>query len=216
MFFTQIDVDTVDNAAKDEDLKCWPACYRITRRGESGVRVGRGGRGRRPSEGNVEGANRGAPNFSTIIAQQLQNLLPAMLDQVSNQGNVGNQNGNVVNENVQENVGNVIVNGNREYDSKEGVVVLTRWIKKMEYMHDTSGCSINQKVKIHSQGILSRIRWLKWCELSMRMLSPKSEQISGELTDEAVRKESINKVEKKEEIWGKPSKDKNGNIDENN
>ncbi|GJZ06365.1 hypothetical protein Tco_0540158 [Tanacetum coccineum] len=76
-------------------------------RGGSGVRVGKGGRGRRPREcndervddlngqgndqgmganggvegvnGNVEGANRGAPDFSTIIAQQLQNLLPAML-----------------------------------------------------------------------------------------------------------------------------------------
>ncbi|GJY18705.1 putative reverse transcriptase domain-containing protein [Tanacetum coccineum] len=35
--------------------------------------------------------------------------LPAMLAQVSNQGNVGNQSGNVVNENVQENVGNVII-----------------------------------------------------------------------------------------------------------
>ncbi|GJY66584.1 putative reverse transcriptase domain-containing protein, partial [Tanacetum coccineum] len=50
--------------------------------------------------GNVEGANGGAPDFSTIIAQQLQNLLLAMLAQVSKQGNVGNQNGNVVNENV--------------------------------------------------------------------------------------------------------------------
>ncbi|GJX90198.1 reverse transcriptase domain-containing protein [Tanacetum coccineum] len=63
--------------------------------------------------GNIEGANGGAPDFSTIIAQQLQNLLPAMLAQVGNQGNVGNQNGNVVNENVQENVRNVLVNGNR-------------------------------------------------------------------------------------------------------
>ncbi|GKA28007.1 hypothetical protein Tco_0714175 [Tanacetum coccineum] len=57
--------------------------------------------------GNVEGVNGGvggAPDFSTIIAQQLQNLLPAMLAQVGNQGNVGNQNGNVVNENVQENI----------------------------------------------------------------------------------------------------------------
>ncbi|GJS03566.1 putative reverse transcriptase domain-containing protein [Tanacetum coccineum] len=157
--------------------------------GGTGVRVGRGGRGRRPREGNdervddlngqgndqgmganggvegvngnVEGANGGAPDFSTIIAQQLQNLLPAMLAQVSNQGNVGNQNGNVVNENVQENVGNVIVNGNRvgcsykeflacnpkEYDGKGGVVVLTRWIEKMESVHDMSGCSIDQKVK---------------------------------------------------------------------
>ncbi|GKF39707.1 hypothetical protein Tco_0119768, partial [Tanacetum coccineum] len=77
--------------------------------GGKGVRVGRGRRGRRPREGNdervddlngqgndqglgangglkgvngnVEGANEGAPDFSTIITQQLQNLLPAMLAQ---------------------------------------------------------------------------------------------------------------------------------------
>ncbi|GJU79398.1 putative reverse transcriptase domain-containing protein, partial [Tanacetum coccineum] len=157
--------------------------------GGIGVWVGRGGRGRRPREGNdervedlngqgndqdlganegvegvnrnVEGVNRGAPDFSTIIAQQLQNLLPAMLAQVSNQGKAGKQNGNVVNENVKENVGNVLVNGNRvgcsykeflacnpkEYDGKGGAVVLTRWIEKMENVQDMSGCSNDQKVK---------------------------------------------------------------------
>ncbi|GKB36218.1 hypothetical protein Tco_0881160 [Tanacetum coccineum] len=72
-------------------------------RGGTSVRVGRGGRGRRPKEGNdervddlngqgnnqcvranrgVEGVNGGALDFSTIIAQQLQNLLPHMLAQV--------------------------------------------------------------------------------------------------------------------------------------
>ncbi|GKG20313.1 hypothetical protein Tco_0380114, partial [Tanacetum coccineum] len=99
--------------------------------GRTSERVGSGGRGRRPREGNdervdelngqgndqgmganwgvegvngnVERANGGAPDFSMIIAQQLQqNLLHAMLAQVSNRGTVGNQNGNVVNENVQE------------------------------------------------------------------------------------------------------------------
>nr|GEX25627.1 hypothetical protein [Tanacetum cinerariifolium] len=72
--------------------------------------AGRSFRGRRPKEGNgervddlngkgndqgmganggvegvnenVEGANGGAPDFSTIIAQQLQNLLPAVLAQL--------------------------------------------------------------------------------------------------------------------------------------
>ncbi|GJY15614.1 hypothetical protein Tco_0386036 [Tanacetum coccineum] len=163
--------------------------------GGTSERVSRSGRGRRPREGNdervdelngqgndrglganggvegvngnVEGANGGAPDFLTIIAQQLQNLLPAMLAKVSNRGNVGNQNGNVVNENVQENVRNVIVNGNRvgcsykeflacnpkEYDGKGGVVVLTRWIEKMESVHDMSGCSIDQKVK-YTAGLL--------------------------------------------------------------
>ncbi|GJV78875.1 putative reverse transcriptase domain-containing protein [Tanacetum coccineum] len=114
--------------------------------------------------GNVEGVNGGvggAPDFLTIIAQQLQNLLPAILAQVGNQGNVGNQNGNVVNENVQENVRNVLVNGNwvgclykeflacnpKEYNGKGGAIVLTRWIEKMESVQDMSSCSIDQKVK---------------------------------------------------------------------
>ncbi|GJY60572.1 putative reverse transcriptase domain-containing protein, partial [Tanacetum coccineum] len=35
----------------------------------------------------------------------------------------------------------------KEYDGKRGVVVLTRWIEKIESVQDMSGCSINQKVK---------------------------------------------------------------------
>nr|GEV21667.1 putative reverse transcriptase domain-containing protein [Tanacetum cinerariifolium] len=163
--------------------------------GGTGVRVGRGGRGRRPREGNykrvnylngqgndqgmranwgvegvngiVDGANRGEPDFTRIIAQQLQNLLPAMLAQVGNKENVGDQNGNVVNENVQENVRNVLVNGNRIC----GMVA-----------------AIEPK-SIH-----------------------KCVQISGALTDEAVRNGSIMKVEKRGNV-GKPSKDKNGRDD---
>nr|GEY06896.1 reverse transcriptase domain-containing protein [Tanacetum cinerariifolium] len=65
--------------------------------------------------GNVEGANGRAPDFSTIIAQQLQDLLPAMLAQVGNQGNVGNRNGNVVIDKVQYNDRNVLVNRNRSF-----------------------------------------------------------------------------------------------------
>nr|GEU60209.1 hypothetical protein [Tanacetum cinerariifolium] len=82
-------------------------------RGGTGIRAGRGRRGIRPREGNdervddlngqgndqrmganggVEGVNGGAPDFSTIIAQQLQNVLPAMLALFGNQGNVQNQN----------------------------------------------------------------------------------------------------------------------------
>ncbi|GJV98834.1 putative reverse transcriptase domain-containing protein [Tanacetum coccineum] len=151
--------------------------------GGKGVRVGRGGKGRRPREGNderiedlngqgnyqglganggiegvngnVEGANGGAPDFSTIIAQQLQNLLPAMLAQVSNQGNVGNQNGNVVNENVYENVGNVLVNGNR--------------VEKMENVQDMSGCSNDQKVKYTAGSFVGKA--LTWWNSHIRTLS---------------------------------------------
>ncbi|GJU93375.1 hypothetical protein Tco_1318131 [Tanacetum coccineum] len=35
----------------------------------------------------------------------------------------------------------------KEYDGKGGVVVLTRWIEKMENVQDMSGCSNDQKVK---------------------------------------------------------------------
>ncbi|GKD39130.1 putative reverse transcriptase domain-containing protein, partial [Tanacetum coccineum] len=128
--------------------------------------------------GNVKGANGGAPDFSMIIAQQLQNLLPTMLAQVSNQGNVGNQNGNVVNENVQENVGNMIVNGNRvgcsykeflacnpkEYDGKRGDVV-----EKMESVHDMIGCSVDQKVKYIVGSFVGKA--LTWWNSQIRTLS---------------------------------------------
>ncbi|GJT68091.1 putative reverse transcriptase domain-containing protein [Tanacetum coccineum] len=133
--------------------------------------------------GNIKGANRGALDFSTIIAQQLQNLLPAMLAQVSNRGNVRNQNGNVVIENVQENFGNVIVNGNwvgcsykeflacnpKEYVGKGGAIVLTHWIEKMESVHDMSGCSIDQKVKYTVGSFVGKA--LTWWNSQIRTLS---------------------------------------------
>ncbi|GKC23760.1 putative reverse transcriptase domain-containing protein, partial [Tanacetum coccineum] len=159
----------------------------------TGERVGRGGMGRRPREGNDErvdelngqgndqgmGANRGvegvngnvdranggAPDFLTIIAVQLQNLLLAML--------------------AQENIGNVIVNGNqigcsykeflacnhKEYDGKGGAVVLTRWIEKIESVHDISGCRIDQKMKYTAGSFVGKA--LTWWNSQIRTLSQK-------------------------------------------
>ncbi|GKD60364.1 hypothetical protein Tco_1297873 [Tanacetum coccineum] len=162
----------------------WPVAE--SRGGGTGGQGFGANRGVEGVNGNVEGVNegvRGAPDFSMIIAQQLQNLLPAMLAQVGNQRNVGNQNGNVVNENVQENVENVIVNGNqvgcsykeflacnpKEYDGKGGAVVLTRWIKKMEYVQDMSGCCIDQKVKYTAGSFVGKA--LTWWNSQIRMLS---------------------------------------------
>nr|GEV82381.1 reverse transcriptase domain-containing protein [Tanacetum cinerariifolium] len=219
------------------------------------------------ANGNVEGVNEGVGgtlDFSTIIAQQLQNLLPAILSQVSNQGYVGNQNGNVVNENVQENVRNVLVNGNRvgcsykeflacnlkEYDGKGGAVVLTRWIDKMDSVKDMSGYSIDQKAK-YIVGLfveefcpsheMQKLETELWNHAMVRVghaakneryvygLAPQIHgmvaatkpktmqnvvQISGALTDEAVRNGLIKKV-KKRGIVGEPRKDKNGRDDDN-
>ncbi|GKD37674.1 hypothetical protein Tco_1257881 [Tanacetum coccineum] len=108
--------------------------------GGTGVRVGRGGRGRRPREGNDK-----------------------RVDDLNGQGNdqgIGANGG--VEGVIRNNVGNVIVNGDwvgcsykeflacnhKEYNGKGGVVVLTRWIEKMESVQDMSGCSVDQKVKI--------------------------------------------------------------------
>ncbi|GKE66586.1 hypothetical protein Tco_1520747 [Tanacetum coccineum] len=129
------------------------------RGGVMGGRVGKGARrtrepvrrnnetiGELDGQGNDQGveANRGVsrvPDFSTIIAQQLQNLLPTLL--------------------AQGDVRNVIVNNDqmgctykeflacnlKEYDGKGGFIVYTRSIKKMESVQDMSGCEDNQKVK---------------------------------------------------------------------
>ncbi|GJS33391.1 putative reverse transcriptase domain-containing protein [Tanacetum coccineum] len=150
--------------------------------GGTGVRVGRGGRGRRPKEGNdkrVDDLN-GQRNNHGMGAN---GGVEGVNGNVSNRGNVGNQNGNVVNENVQENIGNVIVNGNRvgcsykeflacnpkEYDGKGGAVVLTRWIEKMESVHDMSGCSIDQKVKYTAGSFVGKA--LTWWNSQIRTLS---------------------------------------------
>ncbi|GKA79206.1 putative reverse transcriptase domain-containing protein [Tanacetum coccineum] len=119
--------------------------------GGTGERMGRSGKGRKPREGNderddelngqgndqglganggikgvngnVEGANGGAPNFLTIVAHQLQNLLPAMMAQ----------------------------------------------IKKMESVHDMSGCSIDQKVKYTTGSFVGKA--LTWWNSQIHMLS---------------------------------------------
>ncbi|GKF91388.1 hypothetical protein Tco_0275089, partial [Tanacetum coccineum] len=116
----------------------------------------------------VNGGVGGFPDFSTIIAQQLQNLLPTIVAQVGGQGegqgNGRNQNGYATNENIRGEVGNVLENNDRrsctykeflaynpkEYDGKGGAIVYTRWIKKMESVQDMSGYRDSQKVKYTS------------------------------------------------------------------
>ncbi|GJZ29361.1 putative nucleotidyltransferase, ribonuclease H [Tanacetum coccineum] len=121
----------------------------IARGGGTGERVGRGGRGRGSRGGNDE-----------------------CVDELNGLGNDQGEgaNGNVEGVNGGENVRNVLVNGNRvgcsykeflacnpkEYDGKGGVVVLTRWIEKMESVQDMSGCSIDQKVKYTASSFVGK------------------------------------------------------------
>nr|GEW44568.1 putative reverse transcriptase domain-containing protein [Tanacetum cinerariifolium] len=142
-----------------------------SRGGGTSGRVGRGGgRGRGP-----KGDHRPAK--------------PTILAQVGNQGNVENQNGNVVNQNIQENVRNVLANGNR----------------KMESVQDMSGCSIDQKVKYIVGSLVGKA--LMWWNSQIRTLSRKIERYAYGLTLQICRI-----VEKRRNV-GEPSKDKNGRDD---
>ncbi|GJY55791.1 hypothetical protein Tco_0454906 [Tanacetum coccineum] len=122
--------------------------------GGTGGRAGRGGgktRGRSSDHGNgrndgpggqvggqgseVNGGVDGVPDFSTIIAQQ-------------------NQNGDAINDHIRGDVRNATEGNNRrgctykeflacnlkEYDGKGCAILYTRWIEKMESVHDMSGC----------------------------------------------------------------------------
>ncbi|GKB13457.1 hypothetical protein Tco_0847380 [Tanacetum coccineum] len=107
--------------------------------GGKGIRAG--GQG---SE--VNGGVNGVPDFSTIIVQQLLNLLTIIVAQVGDQGrgqgDGRNQNGDAVNDNIQGDVSRgctykeFLVCNPKKYDGKGGAIVYTRWIEKMESIHD--------------------------------------------------------------------------------
>ncbi|GJT83720.1 putative reverse transcriptase domain-containing protein [Tanacetum coccineum] len=114
------------------------------------------------------------PEFSTIFAQQLQGLLPTIAtkvgDRVSNQGNIGSQNDNAVDDNIHKDDRNVNVGNGRngcsykdfvackpkEYDGKGSTVAYIRWVEKIEAVQDISGCGDNQKVKYSAGSLTSR------------------------------------------------------------
>nr|GEW70969.1 retrotransposon protein, putative, Ty3-gypsy subclass [Tanacetum cinerariifolium] len=124
-----------------------------------------------------------------------------MLAQVGNQGNVGNQNGNVVSKNVQENVRNVLVNGNRIHTLSREVAVSMSG-NDFKFMMIEEFCPSHEMQKLETKRIeryvyelASQIRGM------IAVMEPKTMQkamqISGALTDEAVRNGSIKKVEKR-------------------
>nr|GEU86109.1 putative reverse transcriptase domain-containing protein [Tanacetum cinerariifolium] len=119
-------------------------------RGETGIRVGRGGRGRRHMEG---------CSYKEFLACNP-----------------------------------------KEYDGKGAIVVLTRWIEKIE----------NVKIERYVYGLALQICMMVAATEPNTM--QKAVQISNALIDEAVRNGSIKKVEKRGNV-GEPSKDKNGRDD---
>ncbi|GKC44910.1 reverse transcriptase domain-containing protein [Tanacetum coccineum] len=115
--------------------------------GGTGERVGRGGRGRRPREGNDE-----------------------RVDELNGEGN---DQGMGANEGVEGVNGNVEgANGGErwECDSEwQPGRILTLLIEKIEYVHDMSGCSVNQKVKYTAGSFVGKA--LTWWNSQIRTLS---------------------------------------------
>ncbi|GKA78964.1 hypothetical protein Tco_0785501 [Tanacetum coccineum] len=123
-----------------------------SRGGRTGGRSGRGGgrtKGRSGDQGDgrIDGLDgqvggqgsevndgvNGVSDFSTIIVQQLQNLLPTIVGQVDDQCR-GQGNG--------------------------VAIVYTLWIEKMESVQDMSGCRDSQKVKYTAGSFVGKA--LKW------------------------------------------------------
>ncbi|GJU72631.1 reverse transcriptase domain-containing protein [Tanacetum coccineum] len=196
------------------------------------LRVGKGGRGRRPREGNDE-------RVDDLNGQENDQGLGA---------NGGN--GNVVNENVQKNVENVLVNGNQICMLSWEVAVSMSWndfkfttieefcpsyeMQKLEtelWNHVMVGAGHatysdrfhelarlvpylvtleSKKIERYVYGLAPQIHGMVAATEPKNI--QKAMQIYGTLTDEAVKNESIKKVEKRGNVE-EPSKDKSGRDD---
>nr|GEV49135.1 putative reverse transcriptase domain-containing protein [Tanacetum cinerariifolium] len=201
---------------------------------------GQGGQvGGQGSEVN-EGVN-GVPDFSTIIAQQLQNLLPIIIAQVGDQGrgqgNSRNQNDNAVNDNIRGDVSRgctykeFLACNPKEYDSKGGAIVYTRWIEKMESVQDMRGCRDSQKEaaigmswEFFSSNEMKKLETELWNHAmvgaSHAVYTDRFHELAklvphlvthedGTLTDEALSNGSIKKNPDKKGGRGELSKDRN-------
>ncbi|GJY93131.1 putative reverse transcriptase domain-containing protein [Tanacetum coccineum] len=118
------------------------------------------------------------PEIATIIAQQMQNIIPQIVKQVTNNMNNNNNNNNDNNANN----GNGRNNGcsykgflacnPRDYDGKGGVIALTQWIEKMESVIDNSGCVKNQKVKYATSSFINKA--LTWWNTQVQIRGRKA------------------------------------------
>ncbi|GJT25900.1 reverse transcriptase domain-containing protein [Tanacetum coccineum] len=104
-------------------------------------------------------------NIATLTAEQLQNIIPQIVNQVT--ANVNNaQNANSGQANNQANNGcsykTFQACGPKEYDGKGGAVALTRWFEKIETVIDNSGCLDNQRVKYAASSLVNKaLTWWK-------------------------------------------------------
>ncbi|GJR35487.1 reverse transcriptase domain-containing protein [Tanacetum coccineum] len=83
-------------------------------------------------------SRRRTPTLLLTSAQQLQNTIPQIVTQVT------------------DNVNNANANGGNRNGGNGGAVALTRWIKKMESVIKNSGCAENKKVKYAASSFIKK------------------------------------------------------------
>ncbi|GJR63907.1 putative reverse transcriptase domain-containing protein [Tanacetum coccineum] len=160
------------------------------------------------------------PDIAAIIVQQLQNILPQIVTQVTNNMNNANANsGNGRNGNGGNNrcsYKGFLACNPRDYDGKGGAVALTRWIEKIESMIENSRCVENQKVKYAASSFINKaLTWwntqiqargceaalgMTWVEFKALLMEEfvQSAILKAEiLTDEAVRYGTLTRSSKK-------------------
>ncbi|GJU69872.1 hypothetical protein Tco_1256131 [Tanacetum coccineum] len=125
-----------------------------------------GGRGNR-----VNGCIDKVLDFATVIAQQLQGLLPTIIGQVGNDRNRCSYK-------------DFMACKPKEFDGKGGVVAYIRWVEKMEAVQDISGCGDNQKVK-YSPGSLTG-RALTWWNSEVRTKGREAARLEIEFWNHAM------------------------------
>ncbi|GKF44715.1 hypothetical protein Tco_0131267, partial [Tanacetum coccineum] len=130
--------------------------------GDGGIDGQDGQVGGQSSEVN-DGVN-GVLDFSTIIAQQLQNLLPTIVAQVGDQ-----LRGCTYKE--------FLACNSKVYAGKGGAIVYTRWIEKIESVQNMSRCRDSQKVKYTVGSFVGKA--LTWwnSQIFTRGLTPKGKRI---------------------------------------
>nr|GEV28052.1 putative reverse transcriptase domain-containing protein [Tanacetum cinerariifolium] len=167
--------------------------------------------------GNVEGTNGGAPDFLTIVAQQLQDLLPAMLAQ-----NVQDMSGCSIDQKVKYTAGLFVEfcpsHGMQKLETElwNHVMVGAGYAAYTDRFHVLARLvlhlvtPVSRRIERYVYGLTPQIRGMVAATEPKTM--QKAVQISGALTDVPVRNRSIKKVGKRGNM-GEPSKDKNGRDD---
>ncbi|GJR43425.1 hypothetical protein Tco_0558972 [Tanacetum coccineum] len=105
------------------------------------------------------------PDIATIIPQQLQNIIPQIVTQVTaNVNNANGGNGNGGNNGCSYKT--FIAYNPKEFDGKGDAVALTRWIEKIESVFNNSGCTVNQRVRYAACCFMNKA--LTWCNTQVQ------------------------------------------------